>query len=307
MLQLIAWRLVQAVPVIWGVATIVFVLTRLSGDPVQLMLPDVASDEQVQAMRVRLGFDQPLLVQYATFLGQVLQGDFGSSIRYHQPAMGLVLSRLPATILLTAVAMIVALVVALPAGILAALRPGSFIDRLVSSLTLIGYAVPPFWLGLILIIVFAVALRLVPPSGSGSWQQLILPAIALGLPLAALLARLTRRGLIDAMQRDFIRTARAKGLSESQVLRRHAFRHAAIPVITIIGLQVGALLGGAIITETVFSYPGVGQLLVQGIYQRDFAIVQAFVVVSAITILIVNLVVDIAYRQVDPRIGRSNR
>jgi peptide/nickel transport system permease protein len=221
--------------------------------------------------------------------------------------MELVLGRLPATIVLTAVAMLVALVIALPAGVLAALRPGSALDRVVSSLTLVGYAVPPFWLGLILIIVFAVGLRLLPPSGGGSWQQLILPAIALGLPLAALLARLTRRGLIDAMQRDFIRTARAKGLAESQVLRRHALRHAAIPVITIIGLQIGALLGGAIVTETIFSYPGVGLLLVQGINQRDFPIVQAFVIISAITILIVNLIVDITYRQVDPRIGRSER
>ena len=302
MVPYVARRLVQGVIVLFGVTVIVFVLSHLSGDPAELLLPDVATAAQVAAMRERLGLDRPLVIQYRVFLLHALAGDLGDSIRFNRPALPLVLGRLPATGILALAAMVTAIVIALPTGVLAALRRGTFIDHTVMSLSLVGYAVPTFYLAIVLILIVSVKFRLVPPSGFSSPQQLILPALTLGLYEAALLARLLRRGLVDVYVSNYIRTARAKGLRERSVLIPHALKNALIPVVTVFGLQVGSLLSGAVITETVFSYPGIGLLLVQAIYQRDFAIVQAFVIVSATIIVIVNLFVDIVYGYLDPRI-----
>ena len=302
MVPYVARRLVQGVIVLFGVTVIVFVLSHLSGDPAELLLPDVATAAQVAAMRERLGLDRPLVIQYRVFLLHALAGDLGDSIRFNRPALPLVLGRLPATGILALAAMVTAIVIALPTGVLAALRRGTFIDHTVMSLSLVGYAVPTFYLAIVLILIVSVKFRLLPPSGFSSPQQLILPALTLGLYEAALLARLLRRGLVDVYVSNYIRTARAKGLRERSVLIPHALKNALIPVVTVFGLQVGSLLSGAVITETVFSYPGIGLLLVQAIYQRDFAIVQAFVIVSATIIVIVNLFVDIVYGYLDPRI-----
>jgi len=302
MVPYVARRLVQGIVVLFGVSVIVFVLSHLSGDPVELLLPDVATAAQVAALREQLGLDRPLIVQFGIFLLRAVQGDFGDSIRFNSPAFPLVLSRLRATGILTVAALTIAIVIALPMGVVAALRRGSFIDQALMSLSLLGYAVPTFYLGIMLILLVSVKLRLLPPSGFSTPQQLILPALTLGLYQAALLARLLRRGLVDVYVSNYIRTARAKGLRERSVLLPHALKNALIPVVTIFGLQVGSLLSGAVITETVFSYPGVGLLLVQAIYQRDFAIVQAFVIVSAAIIVLVNLLIDMLYGYLDPRI-----
>lgn len=302
MLLYVGRRLAQSVLVLFGVTSIVFVLLHLTGDPAELLLPDRATASQISQLRIELGLDKPLVTQYAIFLWHAVHGDFGTSIRYNEPAMSLVASHLGNTALLAAVAMTIALLISFPTGILAALRRGTVVDRGVMAFTLFGYAVPTFWLAIMLILVFSVVLGWFPPSGFDAPQQIVLPGLTLGLYEAALLARLLRRGLIDAYARDYIRTARAKGLPESSVLAPHAMKNALIPVVTVFGLQAGSLLGGAVITETVFAYPGVGYLLVEAIYQRDFAIVEAFVVVSASIIVAINLLVDIAYAYLDPRI-----
>ena len=302
MLLYVGRRLAQSVLVLFGVTSIVFILLHLTGDPAELLLPDRATAAQVAQLRTELGLDKPLVAQYAIFLWHAVHADFGTSIRYNEPAMSLVVSHLSNTALLAAVAMTIALLIAFPTGIVAALRRGTVIDRGVMAFTLFGYAVPTFWLAIMLILVFSVALRWFPPSGFDTPQQIVLPGLTLGLYEAALLARLLRRGLVDAYARDYIRTARAKGLRESSVLAPHALKNALIPVVTVFGLQAGSLLGGAVITETVFAYPGVGYLLVEAIYQRDFAIVEAFVVISASIIVAINLAVDIAYAYLDPRI-----
>ena len=302
MLSYVGRRVLQGVFVLFGVTVLVFVLLHLTGDPAQLLLPDQATPAQIASVNHNLGLDQPLPVQFVKFLENAVHGDFGESIYYDQPAMSLVLQHLPNTALLAFVAMVIAAAIALPAGILAALFRGRPLDRAVMSVTLVGYAVPTFWLAIMLILLVSVTLRWLPPSGFDSPQQLILPGLTLGLYETALLSRLLRRGLVDAYGRDYIRTARAKGLGEGAVLFPHAMKNALIPVVTVFGLQLGSLLGGAVITETIFAYPGVGFLLVQAIYERDFAIVEAFVVVSATIIVSVNLLVDILYAYLDPRV-----
>jgi peptide/nickel transport system permease protein len=298
----LARRAAQGVLVLIGVAAIVFVLARLSGDPVQLLLPDRATPQEVAAMRDRLGLNDPLPVQFVRFVESAVVGDFGTSIRFRQPALGLVLGRLPTTAILAGLSLLVALALAVPMGIIAAVRRGGFLDRALMSVSLLGYAVPTFWLGIMLILIFSVRLKLFPPSGSGTPAQLVLPVATLGIYEAALLARLLRRGLVDAFAQPYIQTAHAKGLTPRRILAVHTLRNAAIPVVTVFGLQLGSLLGGAVITETVFSYPGVGLLLVQAISQRDFPIIQAFVVVSAAIVVVINLIVDLTYVALDPRI-----
>lgn len=295
-------RAAQGIFVLAGVSAIVFLLTRLSGDPVTLLLPERASAQEIAALRDRLGLNDPLPVQFFRFFAEAAQGDFGNSIRFRQPALDLVLGRLPATALLTGLSLALALLLAIPMGVLAALRRGSWLDRTLMSVSLLGYAVPTFWLGIMLILIFSVRLHLVPASGFGSPSQLILPTATLGIYEAALLARLLRRGLVDTFAQPFIQTAHSKGLGPLRILVVHAMRNAAIPVVTVFGLQLGSLLGGAVITETVFSYPGVGLLVVQAIGQRDFPIIQAFVIVSAATVVVINLLVDLTYAALDPRI-----
>jgi peptide/nickel transport system permease protein len=301
-MRFVVARLWHSAIVLLAVALVVFVLMRLTGDPVAVMLPAEATAEDAEMLRRDLGLDRPLHEQFGIFLVNALRGNFGQSYRHHQPALGLVLERLPATLWLTFAAMVISLVLAIPAGIIAAISRGSAFDSVSRLVALVGQAMPTFWLGLMLILLFAVRLRWLPPAGSGGPEYIVLPALTLGAYSAALTMRLLRSSLLEVFGRDYIRTARAKGLSERSVIARHALKNAAIPVVTVIGLQVGRLLGGSVVTETVFGYGGMGLLAVQAILGRDLTIVQAFVIVTAIIILAINLAVDVLYAVLDPRI-----
>ncbi|CAN5630142.1 ABC transporter permease [soil metagenome] len=299
----IARRLLYAAFVLLGVSIIVFFLVRLTGDPAGLMMPLDATAEDVARMRRALGFDRPLPIQYADFLIRALQGDFGTSIRHQQPAMGMVLGRLPATLQLMGMALFVALIIAVPLGILSALYPNSFIDRFGVVMALVGQAVPNFFLGIVLILFFSVQMNLLPSSGRGGIEHLLLPAVTLGTASAAFINRLLRSSLREVLGTDYIRTARAKGRSRREIVFHHALRNAAIPVVTVIGLQIVQLVGGAIVTETVFAYPGAGLLLVQSLGNRDIPVIQAFVLLIAVVVIVVNLVIDLLYGWLDPRIS----
>lgn len=302
MLSYLIRRLVHSTVVIIGVTLVVFVLMRLTGDPVLLLLPSNSSPQQIADLRHSLGLDQPIWIQYVQFLAHAAQGDFGVSFRNNEPAMSLVLERLPATLQLTVAAFAVTLLVSLPVGILSATRPNSFADALARVLALLGQAVPSFWLGIMLILIFAVTLRWLPPFGTGGPQHLVLPAITLGTYSAAVTSRMLRSAMLEVFGSDYIRTARGKGLREQAVVFRHALRNAALPVLTMLGLQVGTLLGGAVVTEYVFAYPGMGRLVLQAIGNRDFAVVQAFVVLMALVIAVINILIDLLYSVLDPRI-----
>ncbi len=295
-------RLAQAGVVVLGVSFVVFFILHLTGDPTLLLLPPDATAEEIRRFRSAMGFDDPLVVQYARFLGGAVRGDFGESLRHGQPAMRLVLERLPATVELASAAMLVALAVALPAGVVSAVRRNTPVDYLSTTVALLGQSMPTFWLGIMLILVFAVRLGLLPSSGRGDIEHLVLPALTLGLFTTARMMRLTRSGMLEVLGQDYIRTARAKGMSEAPVVWKHALRNAAVPIVTIAGIELGALLGGSVITETIFAWPGVGRLSVQAIYNRDYPVVQAAVFVLATTFVVVNLLVDILYTYLDPRI-----
>jgi peptide/nickel transport system permease protein len=267
------------------------------------MLPPNATDEARAAFRAVHGLDRPLWEQFVTFAAKAAVGDFGNSLRFNQPAMQLVLERLPATAELAAATMAIALLIGIPAGVVAANRRGTAADASIRAIMLLGQAVPSFFLGIVGIIVFAVWLRWLPTGGRGSLEQIVLPAATLAFNLVALIARVTRSCMLDVLKQDYVRTARAKGVWERRVIWLHALRNAFIPVLTVIGLQVGLLLGGVVVTETIFSWPGVGRLAIQAIYARDFPVVQAVVFVFAVTFVIVNLVVDLLYAVLDPRIG----
>lgn len=296
-------RILLAVFVLWGVATVVFVIVRLvPADPAVLIAGDSATAEQLAALRAQMGLDQPLIVQYGQFLTQALTGDFGNSYRQGVPAMDLIAKVLPNTALLALLACLLALVVSLPLGLLAALRAGRFLDRAVSVGSILVQALPGFWVGVVLILVFSRALQWLPSSGLNSVQSLILPTIVLALPFVAILTRLTRSGLLEVIGEGYINTARAKGLRERTVIFPHAIRNALIPIVTVVGLEFGTLLGGAVITETVFSFPGIGRLLVTAILARDYNVVQACVVIIAAIFVVINLVVDLLYAYLDPRV-----
>lgn len=298
-------RILQTIFVLFCVATLTFFLVRLTGDPVQAMLPETATIDQEEALRAQLGLDRPLIEQYLAYLMGILRLDFGTSIFFHQPALELIVGRLPATIELATGALVFALLVALPAGTIAALRRGKAADSTVVALVLLGQSTPAFFIGIVLILIFAVNLNWLPASGAGTWQSLILPAITLGLFSMAMIARLLRSSLIDVLGEDYIRTARAKGLTGWGTIRSHALRNAALPVVTIVGLEVGNLLGGAILTEQVFSWPGVGRLTVEAITNRDFPLIQAIVLFLSMVFVVTNLIVDIAYAFIDPRVRLS--
>ncbi len=285
-----------------GVVTLVFVALRLSGDPASTMLPGDATVEELADLRRALGLDRPLHVQYVSFLGSAVRGDFGESFRHQQPAFELVLERLPATHQLAFAALLLAIVVALPLGIFAALHRGRVADVVAMAFAVVGQATPYFWMGIMLILVVSVELAWLPTSGRGSWQHLVLPAVTLGTHFAASLARLTRTSLLEVLGQNFVTTARAKGLGESRVILMHALKNAAVPVVTLIGLQFGTLLGGAVVTETIFAWPGVGRLAVQSIFVRDYPVVQAGVLVLAMSFVALNLLVDVLYGALDPRI-----
>ncbi len=296
-------RLFYSIFVLLGISLIVFVTVRLTGDPIAMMLQDGnPSQADIDEMRRLLDLDKPIPVQYVNFIAKAVTGDFGRSFRYSTPALPLVLERMPATLQLTLAAMSVAVLIAFPLGIISAVSRGTFLDLGVRTVSLIGISMPNFWLGIILIIIFGVNLRWLPVSGNDGPKYLIMPAVALGMALAGTLTRLLRSSMLDVLSNDYIRTARAKGLSGRMVLTRHALRNALIPVLTILGLQFGLLLGGAVIIENVFSWPGVGRLVVSAIGLRDYPVVQASVIVLATILLIVNFFVDFLYTVVDPRV-----
>jgi peptide/nickel transport system permease protein len=298
-------RLVQGLLVLLGVTTIVFALTFLSGDPAVTLAPLNTTAEELELFRHRMGLDRPVPVQYVDFLTHAVQGDFGSSFRYHEPAMGVVLERAPATLRLTAVAVLFSLLVSIPLGVLAALHHGRAIDAVARLLALIGQSVPSFLLGLVLILVFAVGLHWLPSSGAAGWQSLILPGVTVAGFSAAVLARVLRSSMLEVLGQEYIRTAYAKGLRDRRVLMGHALKNAALPFTTLLGLQVGFLLSGTVVAETVFSYPGMGRLAVEAISTKDVPVIQSFVTLTAAIVVVVNLLVDLAYRRLDPRIRLS--
>jgi peptide/nickel transport system permease protein len=296
-------QIVQAAIVLLNVSIVVFVLVRVvPGDPARLMLGMEASDDQVRAARTQFGFDRPLSVQYAQFLGGVLRGDLGQSLRFRRPVGELLMETFPATVELALAATAIALVVAVPAGIYAAVHRGGTLDRVLMAGALVGQAMPIFWLGIMLITLFSVKLGWLPTSGRGSVAQLVMPSVTLSTYVMALLARLTRSNMLDVLREAYVRTARAKGLRETIVVHKHALMSAALPIVTVLGLQVGALLSGAVVTETVFNWPGIGTLALRAIQQRDYPVVQGVVLVSAALFVIINGTVDLAYRYLDPRV-----
>ncbi len=302
MQRYVVQRVLQSALVLLGVTLVTFVLVRVTGDPAVAMLGPDASAEQIAELNERMGFDDPLLVQYGRYLLALSEGDFGESFLYRQPAFSLILERLPATLELTLAAVVVTLLVAFPLGILSAVKRDSAIDRISGVLVFGAQAMPVFWAGILGIMIFSVGLGWLPASGRGGLAHLIMPAIVLGLHSAAYQARLLRTALLDVLGQDHVRTARSKGLREFVVVNRHAVRNALIPVITATGLQFASLLGGAVITEAVFAWPGVGGLAVQAINSRDVPLVMAATFLFAVFILVVNLLVDLSYGFVDPRV-----
>jgi len=298
----IARRALHGAIVLLGVSIVVFLLMHLSGDPVAVLLPLDTPPEQVEAFRHEMGFDRPLPVQYVIFLSRAVRGDFGYSYHYRTDAMTIVLERMPATLKLTVSALFVALIVSIPAGILAALNRGKISDIVIRVSVLLGQAVPGFWLALVLIMIFGVRLRWLPVSGAEGWQSLVLPAIVAGSFSMATITRLLRGNLLETPGENYIQTARSKGLPRRMIITRHALKNAAIPVVTVIGLQMGWLLGGAVIAEVVFAYPGMGRLAVTAISYRDVPVIQSFVAITATIVVIINLIVDVAYSWLDPRI-----
>ena len=291
------------IPVLLGVATLVFALIHLiPGDPAQSMLGEDAAEEDVAALRTRLGLDRPLLEQYGGFLTRAMRGDLGTSLRTNEPVAQALGDRLPATLELAAAAMIVAIGVALPLGIVAAVWRGTMVDHAATTLALAGISIPSFWLGPLLAIIFAIELGWLPVSGRGTWGHLVLPAISLGAPLAAILARMTRASLLEELREPYVQAARARGASWTRVVLRHAFRNSLIPVVTLLGLQFGAVLTGAVITETIFAWPGIGRLLIQSIGFRDYPVVQGCILFIAVTYVGMNLLTDLVYGVLDPRI-----
>ncbi len=295
-------RLWQSVLVLFGVSVVVFLILHLTGDPAALLLPPDATAEDVARFRKSMGFDDPVVVQYVRFLKGALRGDFGESLRHGEPAMGLVVERMPATFELAGAGLLLALCLAIPAGIISAVKRNTLVDYVSTVVALLGQAMPTFWLGIMLILVFSVRLNWLPSSGRGDLQHLILPAITLGLFTTARITRLTRSGMLEVLGQDYIRTARAKGVSEPPVVWKHALKNASIPIVTIVGIELGTVLGGSVITETIFAWPGVGRLSVQAIFNRDYPVVQAAVFLLASTFVIVNLLVDVVYTYLDPRI-----
>ncbi len=300
--QYILRRALHGVGVLLGVSIVVFLLVHLGGDPVAVLLPLDTPPEDVEIFRREMGFDRPLPVQYFYFLSRAVRGDFGYSYHYRTDALSLVLERMPATIKLTAAALFVSLTLSVPAGIIAALNKDSVFDVLVRVFVLLGQAVPGFWLALVLIVVFAVRLGWLPVSGSQGWQSLVLPAITAGSFSVATVTRLLRSSLLEVMGKNYIRTAKSKGLPRRLVVTRHALKNAAIPVVTMIGIQVSWLLGGAVISEVVFAYPGMGRLAVTAISYRDLPVIQSFVAVTSLIVVLINLFMDILYSWLDPRI-----
>jgi peptide/nickel transport system permease protein len=311
MLPYVIRRLVQAVPVMLFASVVVFLMIYLvPGDPVLAVLGGEARPEQVEAMRKEMGLDRPLVVQYGRWLGRVVRGDLGVSFINSYPVWSLIGLKLPATLALSVGALTVALVISLPLGILAAVRQGSWVDRLAVGFTALGLSVPTFWLGVLLVLLFSLRLQWLPASGyvplftrpALSLQHLLMPSLTLGIAIAAILTRFVRTAMLEVIRQDYVRTARAKGLPEGRVVIRHALKNAFIPVLTVIALQVGNLLGGAVITESIFDYPGVGQLILYAVTTKDYTVVQGTLLLLVFTFVFINLLTDVAYAILDPRV-----
>ena len=303
MYRYIIRRLLLLIPVMLGVSFIVFTIMFFTpGDPAKIMLGERAPQAEVAALRTQMGLDDPFIVQFFNFIRNATRGDFGRSLVTRRPVAEELFARFPATLQLAASAVLIAVAIGIPVGILSAVKQYSFFDGAAMTLALVGVSMPNFWQGLMMILLFSVYLRWLPSSGIGTFRHLIMPAVTLGTSSAALITRMTRSSMLEVVRQDYIRTARAKGLTERVVINRHALKNALIPVVTVIGLQFGYLLGGAVLTETVFAWPGVGRMMVDAIRQKDFPVVQAGVLLLAVAFSVVNLVVDILYAYIDPRI-----
>ena len=299
-------RLLLLIPVLWGVATLVFLLLHfIPGDPVDLMLGDSALGTDRETLRDQLGLNDPLIVQYLRYFGNLLLGDWGTSLFSKKPVFEEIMERVPATMELMIGAMVVTILVAMPLGLIAAVNKGSWIDQGAMIFSLLGVSIPNFWLGPMLILLFSIHFDLLPVNERGGLEHLILPALTLGTSLASILARITRSSVVETLQAEYIRTARSKGISELRILFRHALRNALIPIVTVIGLQVGVLLSGAIITEAIFDWPGLGNLLISAINSRNYPLVQGCVLFIAGSYVMVNLIIDLLYAYLDPRIRLS--
>jgi peptide/nickel transport system permease protein len=309
MLNYLISRILRALVTIFLVLSFAFLILRMSGDPALLILSPDAPPEALEAFRRGWGLDEPLWKQYLTFFTNLLQGNFGQSMRDSSPAMSLVIDRIPATLAITVPAFLLKLLIGIPAGVFAALHRNTMVDRLVMSLSVVGYTVPSFVLGLLLVLVFAVGLGWLPSGGNSSWQHAILPIVTLSLGGAAILARFTRSAMLEVMGQPYIRTASAKGLNWRSVVRQHALPNAAIPTITVVGFMIGSLIAGAVVVESVFSWPGVGRLLVSSVANRDLAVVQCLLLLVAATMVSANLVIDALYGWMDPRLtaGHSSK
>lgn len=300
--QYLLKRIAQSLIVIIGIGAIVFVITHLTGDPTDLLLPQEATEDDRLLLRHQLGLDRPIPVQFVEFMFRMIQGDFGRSFRHQSPALTLLLNALPATIRLTLFAMALSIVAAVPIGIFSATRPGTLCDRIGMVVALIGQSMPVYWAGLMMILLFAVKLHWLPSTSGSGFRSMIMPAVTLGMFAMAAIARFTRSAMLDVLDTDYIRTARIKGLAEWVVVLKHALKNAAIPVITMTSLQFGRMLAGTVIVETIFSWPGLGRLAVQAIYNRDYPVVQAAVFITSLIFVLINLLVDIIYTYIDPRI-----
>lgn len=308
MFRYILYRLVAVIPVLLGVSILVFFMVRLvPGDPIQIMFANQAkpSPERIAEMRHQLGLDLPIWKQYLQYLQGIVQGDFGNSIRSRQPVFNEITERLPNTIKLTSASLLIAIAIGVTTGVISAVFKGRWIDKVSMVTAILGISIPGFWLGLMIMMLFAVRLGWFPVSGASTWRHLVLPAFTLGILSSAVIARLTRASMLDALNQDYVRTARAKGLRESTVVARHAMRNAMVPVVTIVGLQIGGLLSGAFIIESVFAYPGIGQLAVTALQARDFPVIQGIVLFVAVVYVGVNLLADLLYGLLDPRIRYS--
>jgi peptide/nickel transport system permease protein len=295
-------RMFLGILCVLGVSVIIFVATRASGDVTYLLLPFDATEQERDFLRAELGLDKPIPIQYVIFIKRAVRGDFGESTRYQQPAMGLILQRMPATLELIGAAFFITLIFGLPMGMASALRRGSLVDLSCRGFALLGQGVPPFWMGIIFILIVAVQLRLLPASGRGGIDQLILPAVTLSWYSVAAIVRLTRSAMLDVLDSEYVKMARVKGNPEWLVIGKHALKNAAIPIITMAGLQVPRLIGSAVIVEIVFGWPGVGKLMLEAVNARDYPVVQAGVFLTSAIVILVNLAVDLAYGLLDPRI-----
>ena len=299
-------KLIRTVITLWLVVTFAFVVLRTSGDPVVALLGADAMPDEVEHFRRLWGLDQPLIVQYFNYIGQMATGQFGMSLRDHRPVMQIIAERLPATVELGLTAFALAAIVGIPAGIVAALRRGGVLDRAIMAVAVFGFALPNFFLGILLILLFSLTWRILPSSGTGSWQHLVMPSITLATFTAGSLARFTRSAMLEVLEKPYMRAAAAKGAPFGRRVLLHAFPNAAIPIVTVVGLNLGQLVAGAIVVETVFAWPGIGRLLVVAVSQRDLAVVQGLVLVIAATMVLANLLVDLAYGLLDPRIREAS-